>query len=193
VKFIYSTSDLIVFGTLDVQGTADNQVIFTSYKDDTYGADTNGDGTATLPAAGDWDSIKIYNSSTTLAYALIQYGGLNNGSIYVSIFSSPTIEHNLIRYNSTGVYVHSGSPTITQNDITGNTNYGVYNHSTTTIDATGNWWGDASGPSGVGTGSGDAVSDYVAYTPWLDAPVNPISDPLPPSSSLLTYLPFVLR
>ncbi len=35
------------------------------------------------------------------------------------------------------------------------------------LDATYNWWGDPSGPSGVGTGVGDAVSRNVAYEPWL--------------------------
>ncbi|GAI09887.1 unnamed protein product, partial [marine sediment metagenome] len=39
-----------------------------------------------------------------------------------------------------------------------------------TLDATYNWWGDPSGPSGVGLGSGDAVSANVDYRPWLDAP-----------------------
>ncbi|MCK4580730.1 MAG: right-handed parallel beta-helix repeat-containing protein, partial [Dehalococcoidia bacterium] len=35
------------------------------------------------------------------------------------------------------------------------------------VDATLNWWGNASGPSGEGTGSGDAVSTNVIYSPWL--------------------------
>ncbi len=30
-----------------------------------------------------------------------------------------------------------------------------------------NWWGDASGPGGVGPGSGDGVSAAVNYSPWL--------------------------
>ncbi len=38
---------------------------------------------------------------------------------------------------------------------------------TNTLDATYNWWGDDSGPSGVGPGTGDAVSDYVDFEPWL--------------------------
>ena len=33
--------------------------------------------------------------------------------------------------------------------------------------ATCNWWGDNSGPSGVGPGTGDAVSANVDYNPWL--------------------------
>jgi hypothetical protein len=35
------------------------------------------------------------------------------------------------------------------------------------FDARNNWWGDASGPGGVGPGTGDAVSSNVYYTPWL--------------------------
>lgn len=57
VKFDYRTSDLYVIGTLEVEGTASNRVVFTSIKDDTYGGDTNGDDDATSPAPGDWDSI----------------------------------------------------------------------------------------------------------------------------------------
>jgi hypothetical protein len=51
--------------------------------------------------------------------------------------------------------------------ITGNEEYGVCNPlGGTTIDARYNWWGHATGPSGVGPGLGDAVSEYVLYDPW---------------------------
>jgi hypothetical protein len=39
------------------------------------------------------------------------------------------------------------------------------------VDATNNWWGDVSGPSGVGPGTGDAVSVDVDYDPWLAGPI----------------------
>ena len=35
-----------------------------------------------------------------------------------------------------------------------------------TVIATNNWWGDASGPSGSGPGTGGIVSDYVDFDPW---------------------------
>jgi hypothetical protein len=35
------------------------------------------------------------------------------------------------------------------------------------VDAECNWWGDVSGPSGSGDGSGDAVSNNVDFEPWL--------------------------
>jgi len=54
------------------------------------------------------------------------------------------------------------------NNIEGNLPYGVCNENADeTVNATRNWWGDASGPSGVGPGSGDAVSEDVDYSSWL--------------------------
>ena len=52
------------------------------------------------------------------------------------------------------------------NNIEGNTGHGVYNGGTGTLNATDNWWGDASGPSGEGSGTGDAVSTNVDFDPW---------------------------
>jgi len=48
------------------------------------------------------------------------------------------------------------------------------------IDATGNWWGDPSGPSGSGCGCGDPITALVAYDPWLTQPFGgapPVPDP----------------
>ncbi len=50
-----------------------------------------------------------------------------------------------------------------------NTGAGLTNTATGTVIATGNWWGDASGPSGVGPGTGDAVTTGVTFDPWLTA------------------------
>jgi len=51
------------------------------------------------------------------------------------------------------------TPTVRFNDIAGNAQAGlrIASNQTLTIDATCNYWGSASGPSGLGTGTGDAV------------------------------------
>ncbi len=61
------------------------------------------------------------------------------------------------------------------NKVVGNTEYGVLSSvwvsdgivSAEQVDATYNWWGDATGPSGQGGGTGDVVSENVEFFPWL--------------------------
>jgi hypothetical protein len=63
-------------GTLIVNGTASLPVIFTSSKDDNYGGDSNGDGTASIPQKGDWQWISFGTSSgNSLNYCKILYAG----------------------------------------------------------------------------------------------------------------------
>ena len=53
-------------------------------------------------------------------------------------------------------------------NLVGNLGVGVRNLQTTVAaNATGNWWGDAGGPTAP---SGDGVSTAVTYSPWLTAP-----------------------
>ncbi len=82
VKFQNSGSTkgkLLVNGALQAPGTASQPVIFTSINDDSFGGDTNQNGGATRPGAGDWDSLTI--STTTfklfpgLCLDLLRRGG----------------------------------------------------------------------------------------------------------------------
>lgn len=78
-----------------------------------------------------------------------------------------TIEDN----DKNGIYfsqAFSGT-VIHNNNIQGNTQYGIRNDNSPTVDATLNWWGDISGPGGAGGGAGDHVSSNVDYSPWLDS------------------------
>ena len=86
-----------------------------------------------------------------------------------------TITVNDIENNDTGVLFEAGatSTLFQHNNITGNATAGAENKSANLIDATLNWWGDASGPSGAGPGSGDAIAETnsaFAICPWLIAP-----------------------
>ncbi|GIV84906.1 MAG: hypothetical protein KatS3mg052_1913 [Candidatus Roseilinea sp.] len=75
---------------------------------------------------------------------------------------------NTFAQNITGVVFLGSQPglNLTRNAIVSNT-AGVYNQSTAQVLAECNWYGAASGPSGVGPGSGDSVSANVDYNPWL--------------------------
>jgi parallel beta-helix repeat protein len=58
------------------------------------------------------------------------------------------------------------SGTINLNNLTGN-GFGIRNVGVgSTIDATCNWFGHASGPSGEGSGTGDPVGTDLNFTPW---------------------------
>jgi len=58
------------------------------------------------------------------------------------------------------------------------------------VDATLNWWGDASGPSGEGTGMGDGVSEHVIFSPWLG--IDPDGDPSTVGVQLVSPVVFVV-
>ena len=55
------------------------------------------------------------------------------------------------------------------NSFLGTGNWAIYNPTGFVVDAIRNWWGDASGPSGEGPGTGNAVTDNVLFEPWLPA------------------------
>ncbi len=66
--------------------------------------------------------------------------------------STASIEEMAISQTNVGITISGSVADLSQvsvhyNSIAGNTDYGLMNHHTGTVDASGNWWGDASGPS----------------------------------------------
>lgn len=145
LKLFSSSSYLIINGSLDSEGTLTDPIVFTSFKDDSYGDDTNNDGTATSAAAADWSYIQVSDSATaTFDYATIQYGGhggvmflvdddaanvsvnhsviQNSGTYTVQIDSgsTATIANSTIASNVfyAAVYLTGGTTTLTDNTIT---------------------------------------------------------------------------
>ena len=169
LKFSESRA-LYINGSLRARGNTNKHILFTSLE--------------SPPSEGDW--IGIYFGSTskndTLEYCEVKYAGHSIyylGSYrYAGIFcynSSPIISNSFIKYNNRhGIYTTQlANPVITPNNtIMNNTEYGVYNDDlNVTINATYNYWGNPSGPYHPQTnpgGTGNAVSDSVNYSNWLE-------------------------
>ena len=58
-----TVSGLFVSGTLQASGSTAGRVIFTSFRDDQYGGDLNGDGTSTSASWDDWGGVSVIGGS----------------------------------------------------------------------------------------------------------------------------------
>lgn len=121
--------------------------------------------------------------------------GADSMGVWVKYYSRARLLYNAI--DSSGVdavhvsdnYLALPSTVANANNLTHSKAYGVRNLSTYPADATGNWWGDAKGPtcvSSVGcdtTSTGDSVSTFVTFGSPL---ANPVTTLLPAPRLLAT-------
>jgi len=102
-------TEILVRGSLEILGTEDNPIIFTSFKDDRFYGDTNGDGSGSSPAIDNWGGIRNSPESTlpsphiTISHAKVYYsgGGLNfvvSGS-YCQKSQKVILDHVYLAYN----------------------------------------------------------------------------------------------
>lgn len=151
VKFNGQLQTMYVNGTLSAIGTAANPITFTSYQDDSAGGDTNGDGTTTSGAPGQWIQISFSSSGSQLTWVNVRNGGYaqsyapialygngyavnldhatvsSNTGMAVSVGggASTTITNSTLTNNGSGLNVNYASATVDHSSITNNTGRGV--------------------------------------------------------------------
>ena len=162
--------------------TPETNIVFTDYRDDFYGGDSNADTTLTS-AAYSWQGINFNDQSLDplcqLSYCIIRFA--NYGVKTVS--ASPTLLNCHFTNNNNGVYAQAASnPVINYCDFDDNYYFAVNNvNKSFVINAENCWWGNTLGPiqtntAGNGTSTQEIVSTSVDFTPWLtNGNYNPIA------------------
>ena len=174
----------------------EGSVVFTSLNDTGVGGSTLPSGPLAEP--GDWRGVAIEAGALVddvqLDGADIRYAGSSGAAglsfsrlpyefdlvsvrnslvgVRASLGSAAQLNGLLLRDNGTGIRVESDAlPRITGSEIVSNAAFGIENRTPATIViATGNWWGDVSGPfDPVGNpgGRGNGVSTGVDYGQYL--------------------------
>ncbi len=176
-------------------------IVFTSYRDDYYGGDTNNDSTATTPSVGNWSYLQVDGTAIdpqcNFRNCVIRYASYGIRCVN----SAPTIDSCIVQLNASGIRAEGASnPLVRGCTIYANTNYGIENVGASfCISAEGCWWGAANGPSdvsatadlcGIGTnlGSGDVVTNHVDYVPFATTGiVNPLIGDVSLNGRVLAY------
>ena len=129
IKFWDGESYLIAVGEIKALGSANDKIVFTSFKDDEYGGDLNADAASTTPAALDWRTIEIQGPGTEFDYAVIRYGGkwysgITFGRTNLKVINtSVSIKNSIIEEAGIyGLWLDGASGTVEGNTIKNNKN-----------------------------------------------------------------------
>ncbi len=124
-----SGRSMTVNGTLKALGRQDRQIIFTAWTDDTYGGDSNGDGSVTEGTPGYWTYLDFNRTShnSWLENARVCFAGRSNYSaVYLDYADVPVIACHISQNQGPGIGTTHASSRITGNTIEQNGGHGIY-------------------------------------------------------------------
>ena len=178
--------------------TVGDNTTFTSQNDDAAAGRTNP--AAQAPHAGDWRGISIEKSAQAFGVQLgsgilVRYAGADGNAglslrgvsptapflqlhdnvlgLRLGAGANPVLTGASFMRNATGVEAFDTTASITGGQFVGNTTAAIENKTPTSIvQATGNWWGHATGPTnaaGNPSGQGDKVSGGVNFGSFVAA------------------------
>ena len=132
------------------------------------GANVGGSGDATNPPQA---AVYIRSNSVSTGFSS---GGLRTNPVTIRLNCITDFVHGVTVFatlNSQPGGLTVANVTVSGSNIVGNSPYGIFNGGTSaTISAPGDWWGDPSGPSGSGPGTGDAISTNVSASAFRHTP-----------------------
>ena len=122
-----------IYGDFTGSENKGKPIIFTSLQDDTFGGDTNNDGSNSFPSPGDWRSVVVYSSGTIkLNYTFIQYGGYPQDSQLQILSGDAQLDNITIQYSmKNGFYAEDTSLTLQNSTISNNSGFGFRLYGTT--------------------------------------------------------------
>lgn len=148
---------------ISIAGTSAGRVVFTSARDDSVGGDTNNNGSTNAPAKADWNSLNLQSGANSVAFVEVRY---SRDGIYATGGTLSVSDADLTT-NTNGMWVVlSASPTLARINFQGNTT-GLRNGNSTIIQAQNLWWNSVNGPNDTSStgqcplnvSTGDAVID----------------------------------
>jgi len=150
-------------GQLIASGSANAPITFTA--------------AALYPEAGSWRGVELLAGQPSyLKGCLVSYagGGDDDERGAVHLETEATLQGCRIEHSLTHAITIDGvQPVIKANRFAANAGFDLFNipgSQREIVDATVNWWGQASGPKATGDAPGNSVSEAVLVNPWLASP-----------------------